>query len=149
MLNNVKNFYEYFFIITKKKKAIAVALIRGPGNGSICINGIPLDLIEPEVLILKIFEPFLLLGSLKFNDIDIRVRVYGGGKISQIYAIRQAISRGLCMYIEKHNDEHIKTRIKNIFNQYDRTLLVSDSRVIEPKKFGGKGARSKYQKSYR
>ena len=33
--------------------------------------------------------------------------------------------------------------------QYDRTLLVADPRRCEPKKFGGPGARARYQKSYR
>jgi hypothetical protein len=30
-----------------------------------------------------------------------------------------------------------------------RTLLVADPRRVEPKKFGGPGARARYQKSYR
>ena len=33
--------------------------------------------------------------------------------------------------------------------QYDRTLLVTDPRRCEPKKYGGPGARARYQKSYR
>merc|ERR1712173_111164 len=33
--------------------------------------------------------------------------------------------------------------------QYDRSLLVADPRRNEPKKFGGPGARARYQKSYR
>ena len=33
--------------------------------------------------------------------------------------------------------------------QYDRSLLVADPRRMEPKKCGGKGARSKMQKAYR
>ena len=32
---------------------------------------------------------------------------------------------------------------------YDRTLLVADPRRMEPKKFGGRGAHARYQKSYR
>jgi small subunit ribosomal protein S16e len=32
---------------------------------------------------------------------------------------------------------------------YDRTLLVADPRRMEPKKFGGRGARARFQKSYR
>ncbi|GAA0145789.1 hypothetical protein LIER_05900 [Lithospermum erythrorhizon] len=31
----------------------------------------------------------------------------------------------------------------------DRTLLIADPRRCEPKKFGGRGARSRFQKSYR
>ena len=46
-------------------------------------------------------------------------------------------------------DEASKKEIKDILISYDRTLLVADPRRCEPKKFGGKGARSIYQKSYR
>lgn len=46
-------------------------------------------------------------------------------------------------------DEASKREIKEIFIQYDRTLLVADPRRCEPKKFGGPGARARYQKSYR
>ena len=46
-------------------------------------------------------------------------------------------------------DEASKREIKDILVQYDRTLLVSDTRRCEPKKFGGPGARARYQKSYR
>ncbi|KAK2663409.1 hypothetical protein Ddye_001983 [Dipteronia dyeriana] len=40
-----------------------------------------------------------------------------------------------------HNQE-----IKNILPGYDRTLLVADPRSCEPKKFGGGGARARFQK---
>jgi small subunit ribosomal protein S16e len=46
-------------------------------------------------------------------------------------------------------DEQSKKEIKDILVQYDRTLLVADPRRCEPKKFGGPGARARYQKSYR
>ena len=46
-------------------------------------------------------------------------------------------------------DEASKKDIKNILTQFDRTLIVADPRRCEPKKFGGPGARARYQKSYR
>lgn len=46
-------------------------------------------------------------------------------------------------------DEASKKEIKDILVQYDRTLLVADPRRCESKKFGGPGARARYQKSYR
>lgn len=46
-------------------------------------------------------------------------------------------------------DEASKKEVKDILLAYDRTLLVADPRHREPKKFGGPGARAKYQKSYR
>ena len=46
-------------------------------------------------------------------------------------------------------DESTKNAVKDTLLAYDRTLLVADPRRCEPKKYGGKGARSKKQKSYR
>ena len=46
-------------------------------------------------------------------------------------------------------DEQSKKAIKDTLVQYDRSLLVADPRRCEPKKFGGPGARARYQKSYR
>ena len=46
-------------------------------------------------------------------------------------------------------DEAAKKEIKDLLAAYDRTLLVADSRRCEPKKFGGPGARARFQKSYR
>ena len=46
-------------------------------------------------------------------------------------------------------DEVSKKEIKDILVQYDRSLLVADPRRCEAKKFGGPGARARYQKSYR
>lgn len=53
----------------------------------------------------------------------------------------------LCSFADV--DEASKKEIKELLIRYDRTLLVADPRRMEPKKFGGKGARSRFQKSYR
>ncbi|KAF2537793.1 hypothetical protein F2Q68_00022440 [Brassica cretica] len=45
--------------------------------------------------------------------------------------------------------EPSKKEVKDILIRYDRTLLVADPRRCEPKKFGGRGASSRFQKSYR
>ena len=113
------------------------------------VNGVPISLVQPEILKLKIFEPVLLIGTDKFQQVDIRVRVKGGGTTSQIYAIRQAIAKGIVAFYQKYVDEAAKREIKDILVAYDRTLLVADTRRCEPKKFGGPGARARYQKSYR
>ncbi|KAK3611880.1 hypothetical protein CHS0354_021316 [Potamilus streckersoni] len=132
----------------RKKTATAVAHCKR-GVGLIKVNGRPLDNIEPQILRYKLQEPVLLLGKEKFAGVDIRVRVRGGGHVAQIYAIRQAISKALVAYYQKYVDEASKKEIKDILVSYDRTLLVADPRRCEPKKFGGPGARSRYQKSYR
>jgi len=133
------------------------------------VNGKPLSLVEPQILRFKVrlaepsyhnlymiltwstqvYEPLLIVGVDKFAGVDIRVRVSGGGHTSQIYAIRQAIAKSIVAYYQKYVDEHAKNQLKQALVQYDRTLLVADNRRCEPKKFGGPGARARYQKSYR
>lgn len=55
----------------------------------------------------------------------------------------------LNFFFQTDVDEASKKEIKDILIQYDRTLLVADPRRCESKKFGGPGARARYQKSYR
>lgn len=135
-------------VFGRKKTATAVAFCKN-GNGLVKVNGTPLELVNPPTLRYKIQEPLLLLGKERFEGVDIRVRVRGGGHVSQIYAIRQAISKALVAYYQKYVDEALKKEVKDILLQYDRTLLVADPRRCEPKKFGGPGARARFQKSYR
>jgi small subunit ribosomal protein S16e len=91
----------------------------------------------------------LIIGLDKFANVDIRVRVTGGGHTSQVYAVRQAIAKAIVAYYQKYVDEQSKNELKKALIAYDRTLLVADPRRSEPKKFGGPGARARYQKSYR
>ena len=132
----------------KKKNATAVALCQA-GHGIIRVNGKPLHLIQPESMRTKVFEPIFIVGGNKFKDLSIRVRVRGGGSMNQVIAVRQAIAKALIAYYQKYHDEQSKLELKDLFLQYDKTLLVSDSRRCEPKKFGGHGARARFQKSYR
>ena len=94
-------------------------------------------------------EPIYILGLNRFENVDIRIRVSGGGHVAQAYAIRQAIAKSIVAFIAKNVDETTKTDIKNALLAYDRTLLVADNRRREAKKFGGPSARTRYQKSYR
>merc|ERR1712029_356717 len=55
----------------------------------------------------------------------------------------------LLSYYQKFVDEQSKKAIKDLLVQHDRTLLVADPRRCESKKFGGPGARARFQKSYR
>lgn len=132
----------------RKKTAVAVAHCK-EGRGLVKVNGVPLDLVQPELLRAKVFEPLLLLGEETFANVDIRVHVRGGGTTAQMYAIRQAISKAIVAYYQKFVDEASKKTIKDILVSYDRSLLVADPRRCEPKKFGGRGARARFQKSYR
>jgi small subunit ribosomal protein S16e len=132
----------------RKKTATAVAYCR-EGSGLIKLNGVPLSQIASETLKSKLEEPLLLIGEAAWQRLDIRLRVHGGGHVSQIYAIRQAISKSIVAYYQKYVDEQAKADIKKTLMDYDRTLLVADPRRMEPKKFGGQGARVRRQMSYR
>lgn len=132
----------------KKKTATAVAHAR-EGRGLVRINGSPINLVEPQILRYKIYEPILVVGESAFSQIDVRVRVKGGGHVSQVYAIRQAIAKALVAYYAKYEDAAEAIALKKAIVAYDRSLLIADPRRMEPKKFGGSGARARRQKSYR
>ena len=139
-------------VFGRKKTATAVALCQ-EGSGMIRINGRPLDMIEPKALQLKLLEPIRILMAANLYPVnpkvDIRVRVNGGGHISRIYAIRQALAKAIVAYTGKVADENKKNLVRKHLIQYDRSLLVADPRRCESKKFGGPGPRARYQKSYR
>ncbi|KZT30659.1 ribosomal protein S9 [Neolentinus lepideus HHB14362 ss-1] len=132
----------------KKKASTAVAHAK-EGRGLIRINSSPINLVQPEILRFKIYEPILIVGEEAFGVVDIRVRVKGGGHTSQVYAIRQAIAKALIAYYAKYVDAYSAMELKKKLVAYDRTLLIADPRRMEPKKFGGQGARARRQKSYR
>ncbi len=132
----------------KKKEAIANAVVQ-PGKGSITVNRIPLGNVEPRPLRIRLFEPVLIAGVDHFKNLKIRVRVTGGGPTAQLYAARLAIAKGLVAWKQKYVDEDEKAAIRKTFLSFDRNLLVADLRRREPKKYGGPGARARYQKSYR
>ena len=103
---------------------------------------------QPEILRFKVYEPVLVAGEDSFAPLDIRVRVKGGGHTSQVYAIRQAIAKALVAYYSKYIDAYSAMELKKKLVAYDRTLLIADPRRMEPKKFGGQGARARRQKRY-
>ena len=140
--------FSHLLVDSRKKTATACAFAK-QGRGLIKVNGQPIELIEPESLRLKAFEPVLVLGQEKFANLDIRIRVKGGGMTAQIYAIRAAIAKAIVAYHAKYVDESSKNELRKTLMAYDRNLLVSDPRRCEPKKYGGRSARSRFQKSYR
>ena len=91
----------------KKRNAIANAVIQ-EGNGTITVNRVPIQNIEPKTLTIKIFEPILILGVDKFKDLKIKVRVSGGGSVAQLYAARTAIAKGIVAWNQKYVDEETK-----------------------------------------
>lgn len=124
----------------KRKTAIARGKFRA-GKGRVRINKRPAELYQPELARRKIGEPLTLAGKLADN-VDIDVKVIGGGVMGQAEAARMVIAKGLVQWTSDMD-------LKEKFTQYDRTMLVGDPRRSEPKKYGGRGARARRQKSYR
>jgi len=125
----------------KKKTAVARATVTD-GEGRVRINSTPVELVEPEMARLKMLEPFRIAGDEVRDGIDVDVTVNGGGYAGQADAVRTAIARGV---VEYRND----AELRDAYMEFDRSLLVNDVRRKEPKKWGGPGARARYQKSYR
>lgn len=125
----------------KRKTATARALIK-PGKGRIRVNRVPIEIFEPKIARSKIMELLQLAGDEVLKEVDVNVKVSGGGFMGEAEAARMAIARALLKWTKK---AHLRT----LFMEYDRTMLAGDSRRKEPKKFGGPGARAKSQKSYR
>ena len=125
----------------KRKTAIARATVR-VGKGRVRINNVPLEVFEPKLARDKILEPLLLTDEKILNQLEINVKVSGGGFMGQAEAARMAIAKGLLKWTKS-------TRLETALKDYDRTMIAGDPRRSEPKKFGGPGARARDQKSYR
>ena len=124
-----------------KRKSSKARVVVTEGKGRIRINNIPIELHKPDFARDKIMESIWLAGDYSQN-VDIKVKVHGGGFMSQAEAVRMGIAQGMV--------KHTKSkRLRNAYHEYDRTMLAGDARRKEPKKFGGPGARRKKQKSYR
>jgi len=107
----------------QRKRAIARAIAR-PGKGNVFINNKSLDFVQPEIAKLLMKEPLVLAGD-SAKSLDISVNVKGGGMMGQASASRLAISKALVEYNKK---------LKETFLNYDRSLLIADSRRTEPHK---------------
>lgn len=129
-------------VVSGRRKTSTARAVVKPGVGRIRINRTPLEVFEPEIAREKIKEPLLQAGEDVWKQMDMDVRVLGGGYMGQAEAARMAISNALLKWTKS---QHLRT----VFAEYDRTMIAGDSRKKEPKKFGGKGARAKEQKSYR
>ncbi|MBC8494970.1 30S ribosomal protein S9 [archaeon] len=123
----------------KRKHAIARVTLK-PGSGKVKINNLNIDHHEPKLVRMRIKEPLILAKDVA-DKVDISINLIGGGVMGQADAARLAIGRALV----KHN-----SKLKELFLDYDRQLLVADIRRKECSKPNSQGqARAKRQKSYR
>ncbi len=123
-----------------RKTSRATAAIQ-PGAGRIRVNGVPVELWEPEPARLHLMGPVVVAKELR-DKFDVDVSVSGGGFMGQADAAAMAIARA---FVDQVRGSEIRDRM----NAYNKYLLSGDPRQAESKKFGGPGARRKRQKSYR
>lgn len=125
-----------FYGTGRRKTSIAKVWIFS-GKGNISINNKthnnyffnPIDRLAVE-------EPLRLVQ--KIDDVDVNVKVTGGGTTGQAGAVRHGIARALVEY-----DHSLRPILKK------EKMLERDSRMKERKKYGQKGARANYQFSKR
>jgi len=129
-------------VVSGKRKTATARAVAKPGIGRVRINRVPIEIFEPEIAREKIMEPLLQAGDEVWKQLDIDIKVSGGGYIGQAEAARMAIANALLKWTKS-------THLRTIFAEYDRTMIAGDSRRKETKKFGGPGARARDQKSYR
>lgn len=125
----------------KRKTSVAKVKIK-EGSGKITINKIPHNLLETFHK-LYVEEPIRIAKKIIKNlNYDIEVKIFGGGRESQIEAARLGIAKAL---VEKTKSE----ALKKAYLKYDKYMLIADTRRKETYKPGDSKARAKRQKSYR
>jgi len=122
----------------KRKTSVARAKLFS-GKGLISINNVPLKSYGNMISRMRIQEPLMLAGDIG-KKVNIEVNVQGGGWQGQTSAARLAIGRVLANFDKK---------LKKVFLNYDRGLIVADVRRKETRKPNDSKARAKRQKSYR
>jgi small subunit ribosomal protein S9 len=123
----------------KRKRSVArLTLVQG--QGLVRVNGKMIDAFEPKLARMRLQEPLILVGDLA-SKVSIDVNVCGGGVMSQVDAVRQAMGKAF--------SELGGEKIRRMLAQYDRSLLVADTRYKEQRKPNDSKARAKRQKSYR
>jgi small subunit ribosomal protein S9 len=120
----------------RRKTAVARVRIR-PGKGVVTVNHKPLNEYFPnEQDQRSLLEP--LEESGKRNEVDVVIRVHGGGPTGQSGASRMGIARALVSF-----DTETFPAMR------DNGFLTRDSRMKERKKYGLRGARRGTQFSKR
>ena len=120
----------------RRKTSIARVFLR-EGSGSITINQKTVDkyFLEPSHQAL-VRNPLELTN--KHHDYDVFITVKGGGVAGQSKACAHGISRALV-----NHDEANRANLRSV------GLLTRDSRMVERKKYGRRGARRRFQFSKR
>jgi small subunit ribosomal protein S9 len=125
------------FLATGKRKSAIARVTVLPGNGKIEINKRSLEEFFPRPLHQTMAKQPLAVSGYEGN-VDVRVRVHGGGISGQAGAVRHGIARALTEI-----DAELRGDLKR------RGFLTRDARVKERRKAGLKKARKRPQFSKR
>ncbi len=118
----------YYHGTGKRKSAIANVRLFTSGGGKTIVNGQPIGEYLFGTLVENALSPLKVIGKAK--EMDLEIRVVGGGKSAQSDAIRLGISRALLVV-----DPGLRSELKHA------GFLRRDSRIKERKKPGLHGAR--------
>ena len=125
------------FLATGKRKSAIARVTLLPGNGKIEINKRSIEEFFPRPLHQTMVKQPLAVSGYEGN-VDVRVRVHGGGVGGQAGAIRHGVARALIEI-----DSELRGDLKR------RGFLTRDARVKERRKAGLKKARKRPQFSKR
>ena len=125
------------FLATGKRKCAIARVILLPGDGKFTVNGRDVAEFFPRPLHQTIARQPLTVSGYEGN-VDVRVRVHGGGVSGQAGAVRHGIAKALTEI-----DAELRGDLKR------RGFLTRDARVKERRKAGFKKARKKPQFSKR
>jgi small subunit ribosomal protein S9 len=125
------------FLATGKRKSSIARVTLLPGNGKITINKRDLEEFFPRPLHQTMVKQPLVVSGYEGN-VDVRVRVHGGGISGQAGAVRHGVARALTEV-----DAELRGDLKR------RGFLTRDARVKERRKAGLKKARKRPQFSKR
>jgi len=125
------------FLATGKRKSSIARVTLLPGNGKITINKRDLEEFFPRPLHQTMVKQPLVVSGYEGN-VDVRVRVHGGGISGQAGAVRHGVARALTEI-----DSELRGDLKR------RGFLTRDARVKERRKAGLKKARKRPQFSKR
>jgi len=125
------------FMATGKRKSSVARVILTQGGGEVKVNDRPLSEYFPRPYLQTVAMQALTQTGYEDN-VDVRVRVHGGGISGQASAVRHGIARALCEI-----DPALRQELKR------RGMLTRDARVKERRKAGLKKARKRPQFSKR
>ncbi|SIP86831.1 small subunit ribosomal protein S9 [Alkalispirochaeta americana] len=120
----------------RRKTSVARVYLR-PGSGKVTVNGREANDYFHRAENMVVFKQPLVVTE-KESLFDLLVTVHGGGESGQAGAIRHGLARALV----KYDEALLPTLRANGF-------MTRDSRMVERKKYGQRGARRRFQFSKR